>query len=191
MHGPPVVSWLVVALSAVTAAYCLLRMRSGSPETRRVARGEAVMGVGMAVMAVPASVLDPQPYGPPLFAVVFGAAAVRSAILVRQSTLHVHHAVADASMVYMALAMGLGGASHSGHAMHAAHEPSGLPLLTGALLGYFACYALWTGSKLLPAAAAAGPATPAVVRLPSTRPELAAACRVSMCLGMFAMLLTL
>lgn len=48
-------------------------------------------------------------------------------------------------MVYMALAMGHPPQqSHPGMVM-----PMGLPAVTGPLLVYFGCYALWSGSRLL------------------------------------------
>ncbi len=59
MHGPASPGWLLVALCAATGAYCLLRMRSPVEEQRRTAGGEALMGFGMAAMAVPAAVVTP------------------------------------------------------------------------------------------------------------------------------------
>src|SRR5689334_4299244 len=226
MHGPPLVAWLLVALSTAAGAACLLR---------RQARDEALMALGMAVMAVPVSVLDPRPWGTPVFTAVFALTALRALLLARRSGHHLHHSVSSAAMVYMTLAMagsGSGGA-HSGHSAHAA---AGTPLLTGALLLYFAAYVLLTGVRLVTAPgdvpglphvvapplspvvapplppvrspgalarairlgpspvlapAVAGPAGPAA-RVPLRHaPEVAAACRVSMALGMFAMLLAL
>ncbi|MFF3562796.1 DUF5134 domain-containing protein [Streptomyces sp. NPDC002574] len=195
MHGPPLVAWLLVALGAATAAYCLVRTRPGRPGTtplergqRSAARAEALMGVGMAVMAVPVSVLDQPPWAAAGLALVFGAAAVRSLLLARRSAHHLHHAVGAVAMVYMAAAMeGAGGSAHAGHGA------MGAPLLTGLLLVYFAVYVLARGVRLVSvpvasATGAAGATGPVAVR---HAPELASACRVSMAIGMFAMLLTL
>lgn len=196
MHGPPLVAWLLVALGAATAAYCLARTRPRCPGTTReereeqsVARAEALMGAGMAVMAVPVSVLDQPPWAGAVLALVFGGAAVRSLLLVRRSAHHLHHAVGAVAMVYMTAAMeGVGGSAHAGHGA------MGAPVLTGLLLVYFAVYVLAGGVRLVSvpvtstAAAAAGPAGQIAVR---HAPGLASACRVSMAIGMFAMLLTL
>lgn len=175
MHGPVVVGWLLVALGAGTGLYCLAARPAG--------RDEAVMGLGMAAMAVPVSVLDPAPWGPPLFAVLFGAMAVRALLMARGQSQgpghHAHHAVGAGTMAYMAVAMVPGGHAH-------AHTVGGVPLLTGMLLLYFTAYVLAAGVRLAAVPVAAGPAT-TVLRAP----ELAAACRVSMALGMCAMLLTL
>jgi hypothetical protein len=166
---------------------CLLRMRAGSPALRRGAGGEALMGLGMAAMAVPATVLDAQPWEAPVFAAVFAAAALLALLPARGGAHHLHHAVGSLAMVYMALAPG-----HSGHASTAPGD--GATLLTGLLLAYFAVYALRTGVRVVPPAAvpavpasgaAAGAASPGWV----VRPELATACRASMAMGMFAMLL--
>lgn len=214
MHGPPLVAWLLVALSAAAGAACLLR---------RQARDEALMALGMAVMAVPVSVFDPRPWGTPVFTAVFALTALRALLLARRSGHHLHHSVSSAAMVYMALAMagaGPGGA----HEEHSAHAAAGAPLLTGALLLYFAAYVLLAGVRLVTAPGdvpglprVAAPALPpgalahairpapspvlapavaglpaAVARVPLRHaPEVAAACRVSMALGMFAMLLAL
>ncbi|MGW0475386.1 DUF5134 domain-containing protein, partial [Streptomyces coeruleorubidus] len=76
MHGPASSGWLLVALCAVTGAYCLARMRGGAGEERGAAGGEALMGFGMAAMAVPAAVFTPPSWAWPVYVVVFGAAAV-------------------------------------------------------------------------------------------------------------------
>jgi hypothetical protein len=100
-------------------------------------------------------------------------------------------------MAYMAVAMVPGGtASHDGHV------PGGAPLLTGLLLAYFAAYVLAAGVRLasVPVVVQAGggavgelPRPPAVATVGRglRAPEMAAACRVSMAIGMLAMLLTL
>lgn len=66
----------------------------------------------------------------------------------------------------------------------------GIPLLTGLLLAYYAVYVLRSGARLVPVAAVATGGGPP----PSgwgARPELALACRLTMGIAMFAMLLTL
>lgn len=63
MHGSATPGWLLMALSAATGAYCLLRLRSSSPGARTAAGSEAVMGFGMAAMALPAAVAPPPPGG--------------------------------------------------------------------------------------------------------------------------------
>ncbi|MEV0097151.1 DUF5134 domain-containing protein [Streptomyces sp. NPDC050738] len=183
--------WLLVALCVATGAYCLLRMRSGSEQARRAAGSEAVMGFGMAVMALPAAVAAPPAWGWAVFAAVFGGAALRALWLARTDAHHLHHLVGSAAMVYMAVTMAPAGAGgHGGHAMR--HGAGGVPLVTGALLAYFAVYVLRAGVRLMPVQPAAG------VGMGSTagagwgaRPELALACRLSMGIGMLAMLLTL
>jgi Domain of unknown function (DUF5134) len=186
MHGPPLVSWLLVALSTATAVSCLLR---------GAARDEALTGAGMAVMAVPLSVFDPGPWVPPLLAAVFVAAALHS--VVRRRTHRLHHTVCSASMAYMALAMS---GSAAGHGAHAGHHSAGSPALTGVLLLYFAGYVLLSGTRvagatphgsLTPAGPAHGSGVHGHAAGPRLRqsPEVAVACRVSMALGMVAMLL--
>ncbi|WP_330468711.1 DUF5134 domain-containing protein [Streptomyces longwoodensis] len=196
MHGPASPGWLLVALCAVTGTYCLLRMRSGVEEQRRAAGGEALMGFGMAVMAVPAAVFAPPGWAWPAYAVVFGAAALRALWAARRSAHHLHHLVGTAAMIYMALTMAASPAGAHGHV----HGASGVPVLTGALLAYFTGYVLVTGARLIPV-----PAGAAVTAAPSAgggrtgvgaprwgdRPELARACRLSMGIGMLAMLLTM
>ncbi|WP_053712458.1 DUF5134 domain-containing protein [Streptomyces sp. NRRL B-3648] len=183
MHGPVSTAWLLVALCAVTGAYCLLRMRSAVEEQRRAAGGEALMGFGMAAMAVPAAVFTPPRWAWPVYAAVFGAAAVRALWTARGAPHHLHHLVGSAAMVYMAAAM-----AASPPAAHHVHGGTGVPLLTGALLLYFTGYVLLSGARLVPAAAPGGAAGPARW---GDRPELARACRLSMGIGMVAMLLTM
>ena len=176
MHGPASSGWLLVALCAVTGAYCLLRMRSG---------GEALMGFGMAVMAVPAAVFTPPSWAWPVYAAVFGAAGVRALWAARAGAHHLHHLVGAAAMVYMAVVM-------AGSPAHAHGQGgSGVPLLTGALLLYFAGYVLLTGVRLVPVTAVAGGGTGGGGSAGwGDRPELARACRLSMGIAMVAMLLT-
>ncbi|MCX2924737.1 DUF5134 domain-containing protein [Streptomyces sp. NEAU-W12] len=187
MHGPAVSGWLLVALCAATGAYCLLRMRSSVEEQRRSAGGEALMGFGMAAMAVPAAVLTPPPWAWPAYAVVFGATGLHSLWASHGDTRHLHHPLGAAAMVYMAVAMPL--SPGPGHA----HGSAGLPLLTGLLLLYFTAYVLVTGVRLVPVTAVAGRPPPGAVRAPGwgDRPELARACRLSMGIATVVMLLTM
>ena len=180
MHGPASPGWLLVALCAATGGYCLVRMRSTVEEQRRSAGGEALMGFGMAAMAVPAAVFSPPAWTWPLYAAVFGAAALRALWSARSSAHHLHHLVGATAMVYMAVVMAASPGHHAGHG-----TTSGVPLLTGALLLYFTGYVLLSGVRLVPVAAGGG----AVGW--GDRPELAKACRLSMGIAMVAMLITL
>ncbi|UUU35992.1 DUF5134 domain-containing protein [Streptomyces sp. CA-210063] len=183
MHGPMSPGWLLVALCAVSGGYCLLRMRSAVEEQRRAAGGEALMGFGMAVMAVPAAAVAPPRWAWLTYTLVFGVAAVRALWSARTSPHHLHHLVGALAMVYMAATMA---ASPGG-----GHGGAGPPLVTGVLLVYFTGYVLWAGVRLIPVPAAVGAR---VVASRATgwgdRPELARACRLSMGIGMLAMLLT-
>ncbi len=178
MDGPPLVAWLLVALSAASAAACLLRDE---------ARGEAVMGAGMAVMAVPLSVPHTRPWVVPVFAVVYALAALRALLPGGRTGGHrVHHVVCSGAMVYMAVATAPTGSEDPAHTMRMS---AGTPMLTGLLLLYFAAYVLRTGMRVTaPAHSGAIPGAGGAVRL-RTAPEVAVACRVSMALGMLAMLL--
>ncbi|MDX2530581.1 DUF5134 domain-containing protein [Streptomyces europaeiscabiei] len=183
MHGPVSPGWLLVALCAVTGGYCLLRMRSAVEEQRLAAGDEALMGFGMAAMAVPAAAMAPPRWAWLGYAVVFGVAAARALWSARTSPHHLHHLVGALAMVYMAAMMV---ASPGG-----GHGGASLPPVTGVLLVYFAGYVLWAGIRLMPVPA------PTAARVPvaratgwGDRPELARACRLSMGIGMFAMLLT-
>ncbi|MGW2047230.1 DUF5134 domain-containing protein [Streptomyces sp. NPDC001858] len=184
MHGPASPGWLLVALCAATGAYCLLRMRSRVEEQRRAAGGEALMGFGMAAMAVPAAAFTPPTWAWSAFATVFGAAALRALWAARTSAHHLHHLVGTGAMVYMAAVM----AATPAHAHDHAQGGSGIPLLTGVLLLYFTGYVLLSGVRLLPVTGAGGAAVAAAW---SDRPEVARACRLSMGIGMLAMLLTM
>ncbi|MBG0857257.1 DUF5134 domain-containing protein [Streptomyces spinoverrucosus] len=184
MHGPAASGWLLVALCVATGTYCLLRLRSGVEEQRRSAGDEALMGFGMAAMAVPAAVYTPPQWAWPVYAVVFGGAALRALWTARTGTHHLHHSVGASAMVYMAWAMADAPAAAQGHG----HGGSGHPLLTGALLLYFTGYVLLGGARLIPVPAVAG--GPSATGW-SDRPELARACRLSMGIAMVAMLITL
>ncbi|WP_327174131.1 DUF5134 domain-containing protein [Streptomyces sp. NBC_01335] len=196
MHGPALSGWLLMVLCAATGAYCLLRARAGSGEERRAAHAEALMGFGMAAMAVPAALLTPPGWAWAAYTVLFGGAALRSAWAARRGGHHLHHLVGSLAMVYMAVTMGpsmapgAGGGPHAGHA--GAGTAAGLPLLTGALLVYYALYVLGAAGRLIPVAAGAGAGTgagtAAVTGGRRARPELALACRVTMGLAMLAML---
>lgn len=182
VHGPSVVAWLLVALSAASSLSCVLR---------REARTEALLGAGMALMAVPLSVYEPPRWSPAVLAAVFAGAAVQALrpSAHRAAAHRMHHSLCAAAMVYMAAATAGAGPAHSGHAGHTAGAAMGIPLLTGLLLAYFAGYVLRAGTRLVAAADLAAPPGGAI-RLRHA-PEVAAACRVAMAMGMFAMLLTM
>ncbi|MGW7077985.1 DUF5134 domain-containing protein [Streptomyces sp. NPDC054866] len=193
MHGPAQAGWLLVALCAATGSYCLLRMRSRIEAQRRTAGGEALMGFGMALMALPAAVPAPPRWAWLGYAAVFGAAALHALWAVRRNRHHrhhlhhLHHLVGACAMVYMAVAMAATPTAHAGHGV------GGTPALTGALLLYFAGYVLWSGARLLPVptlAVAEGGGGGTVTGWADLT-ELAMACRLSMGIAMIAMLLTL
>lgn len=213
MHGAAVVSWLLVALCGATGVYCLAVGRAGGAEPG-AARIEAVMGLSMAAMALP------RPPGQVsaaalavLFTVLFAGLAVWSWWSLRSARHRghgLHHALEALAMAYMAAVMAAGGGQHAGHGA----GPGGIPLLTGVLLAYFAGYALYTGARMLPSAVAlaavvegpgpsgAGRAAPgsglrggglrggAPGRAVRTG-GVADACRLTLALGSFTMLLTL
>ncbi|MFH0517580.1 DUF5134 domain-containing protein [Streptomyces sp. M41] len=183
MHGPAAHGWLLVALCAATGAYCLLRMRSQVEEQRRAAGGEALMGFGMAAMAMPAAVFTPPSWAWPVYAAVFGAAALHALWSARSGAHHLHHLVGAGAMVYMAVTM----AASPGHG--GGHGGSGVPLVTGTLLLYFTGYVLLSGVRLVPVAVSLPTGGRAVAW--GDRPELARACRLTMGIAMVAMLMTL
>jgi hypothetical protein len=182
VHGPASPGWLLVVLCAATGAYCLLRMRSPVEEQRRTAGGEALMGFGMAAMALPAAVATPPRWAWLAYAALFAGTAVRALWTARVGSHHLHHLMGALAMAYMAATM----AASPGHHGHAG---TGIPLVTGVLLLYFTGYVLRSGARLLPvsAPASAGPRTLAW----ADRPELSQACRLSMGIAMLAMLVTL
>ncbi|WP_326592974.1 DUF5134 domain-containing protein [Streptomyces sp. NBC_01294] len=177
MHGSAtslsasVSAWLLVLLCAVSGAYCLRRVRGSG-----AAAGEAVMGFGMALMAVPLGRGDG--WRVPVLAVVFCGAALHALWLLRGGTHHVHHLVGSLTMVYMTLSAGSG--QHG--------QGAGLPLLTGALLLYYAGYVVLGGSRLI---AAGGPAAQPAAVGRGGPVEFIRACRLAMGMGMLAMLLTM
>ncbi|MFJ9431296.1 DUF5134 domain-containing protein [Streptomyces sp. NPDC101490] len=209
MHGAALSGWLMVALCTATGVYCLLRTRVCVGAARRAAGGEAVMGFGMASMALPAAVLTPPEWGWAVYAAVFGAAALHGLSGLfggRHGGHHAHHLVGSLAMVYMALAMASAGPG--AHAGHPAATAGGVPLLTGTLLLYYGMYVLHTGTRLVPVAAPVGVGTGGGGGCAGagtlntgdtgdtgggwvTRPELALVCRLSMALVTVAMLLTL
>lgn len=193
MHGGALTGWLLMALCAASGAYCLLRSRTGAPQERRTARSEALMGFGMAAMAVPAAVLTPPEWAWAVYGVVFGAAALRALRSARRGAHHLHHLVGSLAMVYMAVTMAPGAAGAGGHGGHGAvGEAGGIPLLTGVLLVYYVFYVLRSAGHLIPAGSgvasfAGGGAT----SVADGRTGLTTACRLTMGIAMFAMLLTL
>ncbi|GHB54097.1 DUF5134 domain-containing protein [Streptomyces cirratus] len=191
MHGSALPSaasavsgWLLVALCATSGTYCLLRARRAGGAARGAAVGEALMGLGMAAMAAPSGT---GPWGPGILLGVFCAAAAHALWLLRGGLgvgrgHHAHHAVGSLAMAYMAY-LGL-----SAGAGHAHGQRAGLPLVTGALLVYFAGYVLLGGTRL--AAAGGTPPVP-VGPAPDAPGELIRACRLTMGIGMLAMLLSM
>ncbi|MEV7561458.1 DUF5134 domain-containing protein [Streptomyces sp. NPDC089795] len=183
MHGSAtslatsVSSWLLVLLCAVSGAYCLRRARRSGG-----AAGEAVMGFGMALMAVPLGGAG-EGWRAPVLGAVFCGAALHALWLLRGGSHHAHHLVGSLTMVYMALMPGTG----SGHGQE--HSPTGgPPLLTGVLLLYYAGYVMLGGTRLITTGGAVHP-RPAAGRDAPT--ELVHACRLAMGMGMLAMLLTM
>ena len=186
MHGPAMSGWLLMVLCATAGAYCLARTRRCSGPVREAAGAEALMGFGMAAMAVPATVFTPPRWYWMVYAAVFGAAAGHAMRPLRRAGRHLHHFVGCLAMIYMAVAMAAGGpGGHGGHAT------GGVPVVTGALLVYFSVYALRSGPRLLIARAPAGGGALAIRTCPGSRTTLVPACRVSMAVAMLAMLLTL
>lgn len=171
-------AWLLVLLCAVSGAYCLLRARRAGRRTRGMAAGEAVMGFGMAAMAVPSGT---GPWGPQILVAVCCGASAHALWLLRGGVHHAHHLVGTLAMVYMALSM------TAGHG----HGRAGLPVVTGALLLYYAGYVLLGGARLVtaggPLSVPAGEAGPG----PAGAGELVRACRLAMGTGMLAMLLSM
>ncbi|MER5760093.1 DUF5134 domain-containing protein [Streptomyces sp. NPDC002082] len=186
MHGPAtslstaVSAWLLVLLCAASGAYCLRRAgrAGGGP-----AAGEAAMGFGMALMAVPLRLGGD--WQAPVLGAVFCGAALHAVWLLRDGPHHTHHLVGSLTMVYMALAAGTGAGAAAGSAGHAHGQGAGLPLLTGLLLLYYAGYVVLGGARLV-TVGAAGPGG-----APAGPAEVIRACRLAMGMGMLAMLLTM
>ncbi|MFJ4093533.1 DUF5134 domain-containing protein [Kitasatospora sp. NPDC089913] len=189
MHGPHLVSWLLAVLTAASGGYCLSRLRRtpctpaappavtgpGRLHAHEADLAEGLMGFGMAAMAIAGTAVPGEVwawvYGPPTVLLVLAAARRPD-----RRAHRLHHAVGALAMTYMALVM-TAAPGHTGH-----HPASGPPALTGALLAYFGGYALWSGSRLL-----SGSGSTAAV----ASAGLPRACRLSMGIGMFAMLLTM
>ncbi|MFD3726250.1 DUF5134 domain-containing protein [Streptomyces sp. NPDC058671] len=187
MHGPALSGWLMVALCAATGVYCLVRMRVCAGEERRAAGGEALMGFGMASMAMPAAALTPPGWSWAVYAAVFGGVTLHGLPALRRGGHHLHHLVGSLAMVYMAVAMAAPATgAHTGHTVGAA---GGIPVLTGGLLLYYMAYVLHAGAGLVPVTAGAVTGGPGQAW--TTRPELALVCRLAMALAMLAMLVTL
>ncbi|MFH7597594.1 DUF5134 domain-containing protein [Streptomyces racemochromogenes] len=171
-------AWLLVLLCAVSGAYCLLRARRADRPARGMAAGEAVMGLGMAAMAVPSGT---GPWGPQILLAVCCAAAVHALWLLRGGTHHAHHLVGTLAMAYMALS------TSAGHG----HGRAGLPVVTGALLLYYAGYVLLGGARLVTAGGAASVPSGGGGAGAGGAGELVRACRLAMGTGMLAMLLSM
>ncbi|MDX3535636.1 DUF5134 domain-containing protein [Streptomyces sp. MB09-01] len=167
-------AWLLVLLCTASGAYCLRRVRTSGG----AAAAEAVMGFGMALMAVPLARADG--WRAPVLGVVFCGAALHALWLLRGGAHHTHHLVGSLTMVYMSLTAAASGSGH-GHG-----EGAGPPLLTGALLLYYAGYVVLGGTRLLTAGGPAGQRAAAGRGGPA---ELIRACRLAMGMGMLAMLL--
>ncbi|MET9853781.1 DUF5134 domain-containing protein, partial [Streptomyces sp. NPDC006450] len=148
MHGPAtslstsVSAWLLVLLCAASGAYCLRRASraGGGP-----AAGEAAMGFGMALMAVPLRLGGG--WQAPVLGAVFCGAALHALWLLRGGPHHAHHLLGSLTMVYMLLAPGSG--SGAGSSDHTHGQGAGLPLLTGLLLVYYAGYVVLGGTRLV------------------------------------------
>ncbi|WP_405807055.1 DUF5134 domain-containing protein [Streptomyces sp. NBC_01187] len=222
MHGPATIGWLLVALCAITGVSCALRAREAADRQPRAdAVSEALMGFGMALMAVPA-LWSAEPLSPTLlawlFAAAFGALAARELWSLggrrgagpgERGPAHLHHVVGALAMVYMSLAMATGASPGTSQGPAPPHHAGagGIPLLTGALLAYFAVYVLWGGARVMPSGTAAGAQWAGAAAATGTgtgtgargacpggvahRAGVATGCRVAMGAGMFAMLLTL
>ncbi|GHF31975.1 DUF5134 domain-containing protein [Kitasatospora xanthocidica] len=185
MHGPILVTWLLALLTAAAGASCLARLRrspapcaSGAhrPLARESDAAEALMGLGMAAMAVTGATV-PAAVWAALFGLPAAAFLLAAAHAPAGRAHRLHHAVGALAMTYMALAM----AAPPGHQHHHA-AGLGDPLLTGPLLLYFGGYTVWAGSRLL--------RTPGGTLAVGTA-GLPQACRLTMGIGMFAMLLTM
>ncbi|MER6444878.1 DUF5134 domain-containing protein [Streptomyces venezuelae] len=169
-------SWLLVLLCTVSGAYCLRRARGSDAG----AAGEAVMGFGMALMAVPLGGRG-DGWRTPVLGVVFCGAALHALWLLRGGPHHAHHLVGSLTMAYLTLMAGPGSEHGQAHA-----QAAGPPLLTGALLLYYAGYVMLGGTRLITAGDAVS-ARPAPGR--GGPAELVRACRLAMGIGMLAMLL--
>ncbi|WP_457032323.1 DUF5134 domain-containing protein [Kitasatospora sp. P5_F3] len=173
MHGPVMVSWLLAALAAGSAGFGLHRLRAGRGGCASASwdsdAAEALMGIGMAGMVLRPGIVWGWLFALLALPLLIGALAPGAPRAHR-----LHHAIGALAMAYMGLAP-------AGH-----HGSMGLPAVTGALLGYFGGYALWTGSRLLSV-----PGGRATTATEAGAADLSRACRTAMGVGMFAMLLTM
>lgn len=207
MHLPPFVGWLLAATCALVTVVCVCRAVASSglsTAERRASAPMAVMGVGMAAMALPG-----HPVPGWMLLATFALAALWSARLAWAGVPHQFHHLAEAgAMIYMTLAMAPPGTGTGGHAGHgagghgAATVPGGWPLLTGALALYFTLYALRAATLLAPplavpgavgaapATASTAPSAPQAERLVD-QAETGVACRLTFAVAMAAMLVTL
>lgn len=218
MRGSEAVGWLLAALLAGAGGYCLARLcarREAPAADRQSDASEAVMGFGMALMAVPLAWSRHLP--PALWLALFGTAALWSLLCLARHLRHrgpgsprghhAYHAAGHATMVYLVLVGGGTGAAGGGAeaapgmagmpempgmaAMGGSGGVAGFAPLTGALLLFFCAHALVSGYRLLDAghgSAASAPGGSFTARLLRGR-ELPHACRIVMGLGMAAMLL--
>lgn len=190
MHGSAMSpsAWLLVLLCAVSGAYCLLQVRRAGGG----AAGEAVMGFGMALMAVPLG--GAGGWRAVALGAVFCGAALHAVWLLRGGAHHAHHLVGSLTMVYMCAIAASASVSGS-PAGHGHGDGAGLPLLTGVLLLYYAGYVVLGGTRLVTAGGPHGPPGPRPDSGPpgprSGSAELTRACRLAMGIGMLAMLLTM
>ncbi|MCX5076803.1 DUF5134 domain-containing protein [Streptomyces sp. NBC_00513] len=180
-------AWLLVLLCAVSGTYCLLRASRAGGEGRGPAAGEAVMGLGMAVMAVPPGT---GAWGARILLGAFCGAALHALWLLRDGAHHTHHLVGSLAMAYMAY-QGLAMTAGHGHGP-AVGAARGMPLVTGVLLVYFTGYVLLAGARLMaggggrPVVSAAGGQS--LASAVGGTGELTRACRLAMGIGMLAML---
>ncbi|MFE2284253.1 DUF5134 domain-containing protein [Streptomyces sp. NPDC059443] len=178
-------AWLLVLLCATSGTYCL--RRAGRSGAGSAAAGEAVMGFGMALMAVPLGLGGG--WQAPVLGAVFCGAALHAAWLLREGLHHAHHLVGSLTMVYMALAAGTGAGTGAGHGEGPGHgQGAGLPLVTGLLLLYYAGYVVLGGARLVKVGGAGAHSGDRPVA-PAGPAEVIRACRLTMGMGMLAMLL--
>ncbi|MBB1253666.1 DUF5134 domain-containing protein [Streptomyces sp. OF3] len=204
MHGSAWSGWLLTGLCGLASAVCFVRARASAsgPRGRQSPLLEALMGGGMALMALPA------PAVPATFLLVLFAGALlwSAALLLRRVPHQGHHLVEGGAMVYMTVLMldspgehGTTGEVAGGHAAHGepvAHATAGVPSPSVFLAVYFLLYALLAARRLLPARVPHGahhgaPTAPGPPPLGADSPEVAAACRLALALGMAAMLIAM
>ncbi|MCH0566653.1 MULTISPECIES: DUF5134 domain-containing protein [unclassified Streptomyces] len=208
MGEPPLVGWLLTALGTATGVLCAVRSGARAAAdryARRTARAEAAMGMGMALMAAPGLAPRTGVWGPLALGVLFAGLAVRASLFARGEAHRLHHTVDAAAMTYMAALMappigggGMAGMDGMDGMRHGGHASMGLPLVDLALLAYYTLYVLRVGARLVPAPAAAC-TTPGPGRggADDTSPRawqgpaVGLACRLSLAMGMLAMVLAM